>query len=289
MTAAPTATARTTDPDATDAGAADTGATDPSADAGGTDIGESVAAAATEALGDLLGLTLGFVSDPAEPNAAYPVEDAASVEVPLSGGKHLSVVMTIPADGWQGVSPIDLAAGMAPGVASALGRVDGCDYAVGSPSPVAPGDTTPLPVDAPHAAVRFILSAPTGPDLPLQIVVGATPGMRTPDGAPVAPAGDADPGVAPAAFPDLTIAPPVGAGMDLQVLSDVSMDVTVELGRTVLQVRQLLNLTEGTVVELDRDAGAAVDVLVNGTLIARGDVVVIDDDLGVRITEIIER
>jgi flagellar motor switch protein FliN len=95
--------------------------------------------------------------------------------------------------------------------------------------------------------------------------------------------------VAPAAFPELAGDVAAGAVRDLALLSDVPMDVTVELGRAVLQVRQLLGLREGSVVELDRDAGAAVDVLVNGTLIARGDVVVIDDDLGVRITEIVQR
>jgi len=261
-----------------------------------TDIDEAVATSAVTALGDLLGLTLTFVSDPTTPDrAASPLDDAVSVQVPLSGGDRPSLTITMSGDGWQGLTPVDLAAGVAPAVASALSAVDGCSYEIGMPSssPDATSDPTQATghgtADDPQVDVRLVVSAPKGPDLPLQIVVGATPGLRTPAGAPVAPAGDADPGVAPAAFPDLTVAPPVGAGMDLQVLSDVSMDVTVELGRTVLRVRQLLNLTEGAVVELDRDAGAAVDVLVNGTLIARGDVVVIEDDLGVRITEIIER
>ena len=56
-----------------------------------------------------------------------------------------------------------------------------------------------------------------------------------------------------------------------------------------MKVRDLLGLQEGAVVDLDRTAGAAVDVVVNGTLVARGDVVVVDDELGVRITEVIER
>ena len=74
-----------------------------------------------------------------------------------------------------------------------------------------------------------------------------------------------------------------------QLLSDVQMNVTVELVRAVMAVRDLLSLQPGSIVELDRAAGAAVDVLVNGTLVARGEVVVIDDELGVRVTELIER
>jgi flagellar motor switch protein FliN/FliY len=65
------------------------------------------------------------------------------------------------------------------------------------------------------------------------------------------------------------------------------MGVTAELGRTRMTVRELLALTPGSVVELDRMAGSPVDVLVNGTLVARGEVVVIDEEFGVRISEII--
>lgn len=80
-------------------------------------------------------------------------------------------------------------------------------------------------------------------------------------------------------------AAPVTRSLDL--LHDVEMVVTVELGRTRMAVRDLLSLTPGAVVELDRAAGSPVDVLVNGKLIARGEVVVIDDDFGIRISEII--
>lgn len=73
----------------------------------------------------------------------------------------------------------------------------------------------------------------------------------------------------------------------LDLLHDVEMGVAVELGRTRLNVRELLNLVPGSVVELDRAAGSPVDLLVNGTLIARGEVVVIDEEFGVRISEIV--
>jgi flagellar motor switch protein FliN/FliY len=75
----------------------------------------------------------------------------------------------------------------------------------------------------------------------------------------------------------------------LRLIKDVEMDVTVELGRTKMAVRHILSLVPGSVIELDRAAGAPVDLLVNGTLIGRGEVVVIDEEFGVRISEIIGR
>lgn len=73
----------------------------------------------------------------------------------------------------------------------------------------------------------------------------------------------------------------------LELLRGVEMEVTVELGRTRMTVSNLLSLAPGAVVELDRAAGSPADVLVNGTLIARGEVVVVDEDFGIRITEIV--
>jgi flagellar motor switch protein FliN/FliY len=78
----------------------------------------------------------------------------------------------------------------------------------------------------------------------------------------------------------------VGPG-PLQALAAVEMTVTAELGRTTMPVADLLGLAPGSLIELDRAAGSPIDVLVNGTLIARGEVVVIDEDFGLRITEII--
>jgi flagellar motor switch protein FliN len=74
-------------------------------------------------------------------------------------------------------------------------------------------------------------------------------------------------------------------GLDL--LHDVEMEVSAELGRTRMSVRELLSLSPGAVVELDRAAGSPADMLVNGRLIARGEVVVIDENFGLRITEIV--
>lgn len=92
------------------------------------------------------------------------------------------------------------------------------------------------------------------------------------------PSSDAAPAVAAAA-------PVVRGGLDM--LHDVEMEVSAELGRTRMSVRELLSLIPGAIVELDRAAGSPADLLVNGRLIARGEVVVIDENFGIRITEII--
>jgi flagellar motor switch protein FliN/FliY len=72
----------------------------------------------------------------------------------------------------------------------------------------------------------------------------------------------------------------------IELLHGVDMEVTVEIGRTRMTVRELLDLAPGAVLELDRAAGSPADLLVNGRLIARGEVVVVDEDFGLRITEI---
>ena len=81
-----------------------------------------------------------------------------------------------------------------------------------------------------------------------------------------------------------------GASSDnLRLLYDVEMTLTAEIGRAKLPVRQVLDLVPGTVIELDRVAGSPADLMVNGRLIARGEVVVIDEDYGLRITEIVDQ
>ena len=112
-----------------------------------------------------------------------------------------------------------------------------------------------------------------------------TPG--DPGTAGQAASGAAPETVAPASFADLGAGRGPGAAADLRMLSDVPLDVTVELGRAVMKLRDLLTLAEGSVIELNRALGAPVDVIVNGKLVARGDVVVVGDDFGVRVTEVL--
>lgn len=78
-----------------------------------------------------------------------------------------------------------------------------------------------------------------------------------------------------------------GVARDLEMIMDIPVKLTVELGRTKLTIKQLLELTQGSVVELDGLAGEPMDILINGYLIAQGEVVVVDDKYGIRITEII--
>ncbi|MEO0587239.1 MAG: flagellar motor switch protein FliN [Planctomycetota bacterium] len=92
-------------------------------------------------------------------------------------------------------------------------------------------------------------------------------------------------GSADAAAPALPIDP---AAEGIQLLNDVELDVTVELGRTEMLVEDVLKLNQGSVVELEKLAGDPVDVFVNGRLVARGEVLVLNDNFCIRVSEIVE-
>ncbi|MGB4781786.1 flagellar motor switch protein FliN [Candidatus Methylomirabilis sp.] len=79
---------------------------------------------------------------------------------------------------------------------------------------------------------------------------------------------------------------PTGSSNGIDILLDVNLQVSVELGRTRLQIRDVLQLGPGSIVELDKQAGEAVDILVNDKPIARGEVIIIDENFGVRLTSI---
>lgn len=88
-------------------------------------------------------------------------------------------------------------------------------------------------------------------------------------------------------LPELTPTISAGEQRNIGLLMDVSMELTVELGRTKWKIKDILGMGEGTIIELDKLAGEPVDILVNNNLIARGEVVVIDENFGVRVTEIV--
>ena len=79
----------------------------------------------------------------------------------------------------------------------------------------------------------------------------------------------------------------VGAGTDLNMILDIPVQLTVELGRTRIPIKNILQLAQGSVVELEAMAGEPMDVLVNGYLIAQGEVVVVNDKFGIRLTDIV--
>jgi flagellar motor switch protein FliN/FliY len=100
---------------------------------------------------------------------------------------------------------------------------------------------------------------------------------------------DPKPAVARAQFNDLGPKGAAGAGQEinLNLILDVSVTLALEVGRARMSVRELLQLAPGSIVELDRLASEPLDVLVNGVRIARGEVVVVNDKFGIRLTEVV--
>ena len=94
-------------------------------------------------------------------------------------------------------------------------------------------------------------------------------------------------GIKGVSFPSLSTAGAPSGATNLNLLMDVQMSLTVELGRTKMYIKDILGLGEGSIIELDKLAGEPVDLLVNGKLIAKGEVVVIDENFGVRVTDIV--
>jgi flagellar motor switch protein FliN len=96
------------------------------------------------------------------------------------------------------------------------------------------------------------------------------------------------PNVQPVQFSNLDdSAPQLPGSNNLDLLLDIPLQVTVELGRTKKMVKEILDVSPGSIIELDKLAGEPVDILVNNKLIAVGEVVVIDDNFGVRVTDIL--
>ena len=140
------------------------------------------------------------------------------------------------------------------------------------PAPAAP---TPAPAPAPAPA------APTP---------GPAPAMSAPPQGYAQPLQPAQPvNVAPAQFQafDNTINP-LMQQENIGLIMDVPLEVTVELGRTNKTIKEILDFSPGTIIELNKLAGEAIDLLVNGKYVAKGEVVVIEDNFGIRITEIIK-
>ncbi len=113
-----------------------------------------------------------------------------------------------------------------------------------------------------------------------------TDAAQTDGGTAADPEADAVAGAAPL---EQDLAGAVNDKANLDLLLDVNLKVTVELGRASCKFRDVLNLTTGNIVELDKQTSDPVDVLVNGALFATGEVVVIDDHFAVRITKLLNR
>lgn len=101
-------------------------------------------------------------------------------------------------------------------------------------------------------------------------------------------AGQADEAMEKASFDNFERSePPAQGDVNLDLIVDVPVTLSMEVGRTEISIRNLLQLNQGSVVELDRVAGEPLDVFVNGTLVAHGEVVVVNEKFGIRLTDVI--
>jgi flagellar motor switch protein FliN len=186
----------------------------------------------------------------------------------LSSGPASGVAVLVPAELTDALAAapdgaLEVGAALQPALdaaASALGSAAGAGRTVSGPE---------LAQLVASATVAVPLEGGSGPAAVLLLTVTDDPG-RPPRTSP-------HPGTTGAANPLRGV----------ELLHGVAMEVTVELGRTRLSVRELLALCPGDVLELDRAAGSPADLLVNGRLIARGEVVVVDEDFALRVTEIV--
>lgn len=152
---------------------------------------------------------------------------------------------------------------------------------------------TALPLDAAltmAGQIREIMGESAPKEAPAPASSGASMAAPSPSFAPP-PRGAQQPApmvdVRPAAFQPLGGGGGGGVASPIDIIADIPVRVTVELGKTRKSVSEILALTNGSVIELDKMAGEPVDILVNGKPIAKGEVVVIDENFGVRITDII--
>lgn len=200
------------------------------------------------------------------------------------------------------------AAGLAPAL---LEAVDGALSAVVGEG-IGLGAATDLPDEDELLLVRFGLATGAGEPPAVGVVLALAGAARTefathlvalkaladapspaaPAAPPPAPVRAPEPeaeraAIRPAQFTELASMPAAGGRQSIELLLGVNLQVTVEIGRARLPIREVLSLTPGSIVELDKLAGEKVDVLVNGHQIATGEVVVVDENFGVRITEVV--
>lgn len=185
------------------------------------------------------------------------------------------------------ILPLDIATEM---VDSLMNR-SAAEPETPAPPPAPAPEPAPAPAPAPMPAAPA--PAPQAPPPMMQQPMPQQPMMQQPMmQAPMpaygqqAVAAQGIP-VQPVQFTPLTTAPVQVNDANIGLILDVALQVTVELGRTKKSIKEILELTNGSIVELDKLAGEPVDIQVNGKLLAKGEVVVIDENFGVRITDIV--
>jgi flagellar motor switch protein FliN/FliY len=243
----------------------------------------AVAADAARAAAPLLPATTPLeIGMPSQQADAAPL-DGQAIRARFTGAAHGRVAVIV------GRALIDALAGTAMGgleLTQVLRPALEAAATTLGPVTVDPGEQVPA-----HDALAAIVAA-GGAYVPLTGEGGGIAAVvsiavdRTP-GAPAQPVAPTAPEPAGPAAVSAPAQPAPAGGTDLGLLHDVELEVTAELGRTRMSVRELLALAPGAVIELDRAAGGPVDLLVNDRVIARGEVVVIDESFGIRITEIV--
>lgn len=254
-------------------------------------VAQSVAEAAAQSLPAVTPLTLGPVQ-PGSPHVTAAFAGGAIAE--LDGGVPGSVAILIGKELVDALasSPLgglDVAAAIQPAIDAAALRLGARARSARTLDLGADGFDITTELGAAFSTVPLIgLGIAAAVLVPEATLAGAREPLAD-DGAALLDSG------APADVPPALDAPFVPAfgttpvpPRGLELLHGVDMEVTVELGRTRMTVRDLLALTPGAVLELDRAAGSPADLLVNGRLVARGEVVVVDEDFGLRVTEIVD-
>jgi flagellar motor switch protein FliN/FliY len=153
----------------------------------------------------------------------------------------------------------------------------------------APAEVDPWSDDALQAEIDAARVAAGVMDAPASVATMAPPASAPKASVAQAPT-PLPTAVHPVQFMPLAPEPPTNdRAHGIEMLMDVALEVSVELGRSHMSIGEILALRTGSVIELDKLAGEPVDVSVNGTLIARGEVVVVDEKFGVRITEVVSK
>jgi flagellar motor switch protein FliN/FliY len=249
------------------------------------DVAMTVAGAIERVLGDDLILAVGLPRMEPPTSDVLPAGPLHAVRAPFFGDVGGSIIVFV-GDGLATVlsttSPDEsLTAALAGAVnagAEEVMRVSGGAVSAGDPMEISASEVLSHPLDGEFLVYPLLDGNERIACIVVQIADASTP--ATPGAPPTAVAVHE---FQPLETESLGYLDP----RPLSLLSDVEMGVTAELGRRRMTVRELLGLTPGSVIELDRAAGTPVDVLVNGTLIARGEVVVIDEEFGIRIAEIV--
>ena len=238
------------------------------------DEGEILAAESLLSLGDIISTFLDtLVADVTwlQPTPRAWLANLEPIMADAAGALQVQVPALIAAESELYLA--DLSITTADGAACTLGVLLGAD-----------AERALLGLDgaAPDAVVEEVAEPFLAPDPAPMPAMTSAPAQEV----AAAPAREAPP-VQPVQFKPLGPEPSGGKSSGIDLIKDVPLHVSVELGRASLTVREILALGVGSVVELDRLAGEPVDVLVNDRLIARGEVVIVDESFGVRITEVL--